>query len=73
MAVKVLEISIGQKDQLLNRKLIQDKNCYFNPTIDADGKWFISHEERNQVDSKEGIDWIDSLVEIDYNPVIEEI
>lgn len=73
MAIKVLEISVEQKNQLLNRKLISNENWYFNPVLDADNKWFISYEEQAQVEDKIGIEWIDSLIEIDYNPVIEEI
>lgn len=70
MVVKVLEISVGQKNQLLSRKLIQNKNWYFHPVLDAGNKWFISYEEQDQVDDKSGIGWIDSLPEIDHNPVI---
>jgi hypothetical protein len=62
----VLQISPGQKNQLLNRKLIAIYNWFFNPLQDTNNKWFISHEERNQVLDKQGIGWIDSLTEIEF-------
>lgn len=73
MVIQVLRISVGQKAQLENRKLITDKNWFFNPVLDEESLWFISVEEQEQVEDKSGIGWIDSLVLVDHNPIITEI
>lgn len=71
--IQVLRISLGQKIQLEVRRIKAAVNWFFNPVLDADGIWFISVEEQAQVDNKEGIGWIDSLVLVDHNPVVVEI
>ena len=68
--MKVRQITIEQKDLLIAQTW--DGVQYFNPTQDADGNWFISNEEVNGC-THEGVnEWIHELVEIDYNPIINE-
>ena len=68
--MKVRQITIEQKDLLIGQTW--DGVQYFNPTEDADGNWFISNEEVNGC-THEGLnEWIHELVEIDYNPIINE-
>lgn len=63
--MKVRQITVEQKNQLIGQKY--DGEQYFNPTLDADGNWFISNEEVNGCTT---IAWLLTLPEIDYNPVI---
>ena len=68
--MKVRQLTIEQKDQLIGQTW--DGVQYFNPTLDANGNWFISNEEVNGC-THEGVnEWIHELVEIDYNPIINE-
>ena len=68
--MKVRQITTEQKDLLIGQTW--DGVQYFNPTQDADGNWFISNEEVNGC-THEGVnEWIHELVEIDYNPIINE-
>jgi hypothetical protein len=68
--IKVRQITTEQKDLLIGQKWNQE--AFFNPTEDADGNWFISNEEVNGC-THEGVnEWIHELVEIDYNPIINE-
>lgn len=68
--MKVRQITTEQKDLLIGQTW--DGVQYFNPTLDADGNWFISNEEVNGC-THEGVnEWIQELVEIDYNPIINE-
>lgn len=68
--MKVRQITTEQKDLLISQTW--DGVQYFNPTQDADGNWFISNEEVNGC-THEGVnEWIHTLVEIDYNPIINE-
>ena len=68
--MKVRQITTEQKDLLIGQTW--DGVQYFNPTKDADGNWFISLEEVNGC-THEGVnEWIHELVEIDYNPIINE-
>ena len=68
--MKVRQLTIEQKNQLVGQTW--DGVQYFNPTQDADGNWFISNEEVNGC-THEGVnEWIHELVEIDYNPIINE-
>lgn len=66
--MKVRQLTIEQKDQLVGQKY--DGVQYFNPTLDANGNWFISNEEVNGCTT---IAWLSTLPEIDYNPVIVEL
>lgn len=47
-------------------------DMYFNPQLDADGNWFISEEEFEQIDQsiKDKYAFIANLEQIEYNPVI---
>lgn len=68
--MKVRQITTEQKDLLIGQKWNED--AFFNPLLDADGNWFISNEEVNGC-THEGVnEWIHELVEIDYNPIINE-
>lgn len=73
--MKVRQLTLEQKNQLVGQKY--DGEQYFNPTLDADGNWFISNEEVNgctlqQAESIPCDAWLLTLPEIDYNPVIVE-
>lgn len=63
--MKVRQLTIEQKDLLVGQTW--DGVQYFNPTLDANGNWFISNEEVNGCTT---IAWLLTLPEIDYNPVI---
>ena len=66
--MKVRQLTTEQKNQLVGQTW--DGVQYFNPTLDADGNWFISNEEVNGCTT---IAWLSTLPEIDYNPVIENL
>ena len=69
--MKVRQLTNEQKDLLIGQTW--DGVQYFNPTQDADGNWFISLEEVNGCTHENGaFEWIQELVEIDYNPIINE-
>ena len=68
--MKVRQITTEQKDLLIGQTW--DGVQYFNPTQDADGNWFISNEEVNGCPHEGVNEWIHELVEIDYNPIINE-
>jgi len=59
-----------QKDQLIGQKW--NNEAYFNPTLDADGNWFISVEEVNGCTHQGMVEWIHDLPLIPHNPVITE-
>jgi len=63
--MNVYKLTTEQKNLLTGQKW--DGEQYFNPTLDADGNWFISIEEVNGCNS---IEWIKTLPLIPYNPVI---
>ena len=65
--MKVRKLTEVQKDQLVGQTY--DGVCFFNPTLDADGNWFISNEEV-QFCNKVEFAWIADLPEIDHNPVV---
>ena len=66
--MKVRQLTLEQKDILVGQKW--NNEAFFNPTLDANGNWFISNEEVNGC-THEGVnEWIHDLIEIDYNPVI---
>ena len=74
--MKVRKITTEQKDLLIGQTF--DGVQYFNPTLDANGNWFISNEEVNgctliQAESIPCDAWLLTLPEIDYNPVITEL
>ena len=66
----VYKLTTEQKDLLIGQTW--DGVQYFNPTQDADGNWFISNEEVNGCTNEGVNEWIDELLEIDYNPIINE-
>lgn len=66
--MKVRQLTLEQKNQLVGQTY--DGEQYFNPTLDADGNWFISNEEVNGCST---IAWLSTLPEIDHNPIIVEI
>lgn len=68
--MKVRQLNLEQKDLLIGQTW--DGVQYFNPTLDADGNWFISNEEVNGCTNESVNEWIHELVEIDYNPIINE-
>jgi len=74
--IKVKQITQTQKQSLVNQTY--DGLQFFNPTLDADGNWFISIEEYNYLTLVRAneigvISWWFTLPEIDYNPVIPEL
>ena len=68
--MKVRKLTEEQKNQLEGQTY--DGVCFFNPTLDADGNWFISNEEVNYCDKVE-FGWINELPEIEHNPVVMEM
>ena len=66
--MKVRKITTEQKDILIGQKW--NDEAFFNPTLDANGNWFISNEEVNGCTHEGVTEWIHDLIEIDYNPVI---
>ena len=49
--MKVRELTIEQKTLLVGQKW--NNETFFNPVLDADGKWFISEEEYNALSDEE--------------------
>jgi hypothetical protein len=75
--VKVRKLTLEQKNILVG-KVWGFYGQEFNPTLDADGNWFISNEEVNgctlaQAESIPCDAWLLTLPEIDYNPIIPNI
>lgn len=75
--MKVRQLTLEQKN-ILTGKVWGFQGQVFNPTLDANGNWFISNEEYyfcGAIRQRElGIDsWFRLLIEIDYNPVISEL
>lgn len=68
--MKVRQLTLEQKDLLIGQKW--NDEAFFNPLLDADGNWFISNEEVNGCTNEGVNEWIHELVEIDYNPIINE-
>ena len=66
--MKVRQLTLEQKNQLVGQTY--DGEQYFNPTLDADGNWFISNGEVNACTT---IAWLSTLPEIDHNPVVISI
>ena len=74
--MKVRQLTKEQKNILAGQSY--DGVQFFNPTLDADGNWFISNEEVNgctlqQAESIPCDAWLLTLPEIDYNPVVSEL
>jgi len=68
--MKVRQLTTEQKDLLIGQTF--DGVQYFNPTLDANGNWFISNEEVNGCTHEGVSEWIHELEEIDHNPIINE-
>lgn len=66
--MKVRQLTIEQKDLLVGQTY--DGVQFFNPTLDANGNWFISNEEYFNCATDILFGW--TLPEIDYNPIITE-
>jgi len=60
-----------QKDQLVGQTY--DGVQYFNPTLDAEGNWFISNEEVDNCTHQGVTEWIHDLPQIPHNPVVSEL
>jgi hypothetical protein len=70
--MKVRQLTAEQKDLLNGQKW--NNQAFFNPTLDADGNWFISVEEVNGCTHENGaFEWIHELPLIAYNPVVSEL
>ena len=70
--MKVRQLTAEQKD-LLNGQMWNNQ-AFFNPTLDANGNWFISNEEVNNCTHENAAyEWIHELPEIDHNPVVSEM
>ena len=67
--MKVRQLTLEQKDLLVGQTY--DGVQFFNPTLDANGNWFISNEEFFNCTTSALFGWM--LPEIDYNPVISEL
>lgn len=73
--MEVYELTIAQKDSLIGQTF--DNVQFFNPVLDADGKWFISITEYNYLTLVRAneigvVSWWFTLPLIPYNPVITE-
>ena len=70
--MNVYKLTQEQKDLLNGQKW--NNQAFFNPTLDADGNWFISVEEVNGCTHENGaFEWIHELPLIAYNPVVSEL
>jgi hypothetical protein len=67
----VRQLTIEQKDALVGQTY--DGVQFFNPTLDADGTWFISNEEVNNCNHEGMVEWIHELPSIAYNPIVSEL
>lgn len=70
--MEVYKLNEEQKDILIGQTY--DGVQYFNPTLDADGNWFISVEEFNFLTSERAqglnvLEWWNILPLIDFKPV----
>ena len=63
----VYQLTQEQADSLIGVEFVPDN--YFNPIQDADDNWIITEQEVSQC----SIDWVKSLPQIEYNPVISTI
>jgi len=67
--MEVYKLTTEQKESLIGKTY--DSVQYFNPTLDANGNWFISVEEVNYCLNEDFL-WVKDLPTIEYNPVISE-
>ena len=66
----VYKLTEEQKNNLTGQSF--DGEQLFNPTLDADGNWFISIEEINYCTNQEFL-WVNDLPKLEYNPIILEL
>lgn len=64
--MNVLKLTEEQKNLLVGQEF--KKDSFFSPTLDNDGNWFISIEERDWNENEE-FSWINDLEEIPHNPI----
>lgn len=74
--MEVYKLTTEQKNALIGATY--DGIQYFNPILDANGNWFISIEEYNNLTLVKAqelnlIGWWFALPLINYNPVINEL
>jgi hypothetical protein len=70
--MNVYKLTIEQKDTLIGETY--DNVQFFNPTLDAEGNWFISVEEVNGCTHENGaFEWIHELPLIPFNSVVSEM
>jgi hypothetical protein len=72
--MNVYRLTIEQKNLLVGQEW-GAQGQLFNPTLDADGEWFISPEEVQGCTLQQAIsigcdDWLLSLPLIPYSPII---
>lgn len=65
--MQVVKITEEQKDLLVGQTW--DGVTFFNPTIDANGNYFVSQEEVNGCD-KPDFQWLKDCELIEHNPVV---
>ena len=68
--MEVYKLTEEQKNNLMGQSF--DGEQLFNPTLDADGNWFISIEEITYC-TKEEFLWVKDLPTIEHNPIIREM
>jgi hypothetical protein len=66
----VYKLTAEQANELQGVEYMKD--CYFSPTLDADGNYFISIEEIDQCVNKD-FEWINGLEPIKFNPIIADL
>jgi hypothetical protein len=64
--MKVKLLTAEQKDLLLGVEIANSH--FYNPSVDANGDWFISTEECDQT-TNSNYAWVKDLPEIDYTPI----
>jgi hypothetical protein len=64
--MNVYKLTTKQKDLLIGQTW--DGVTFFNPTIDADGNYFVSQEEVNGCNKPE-FQWLKSCELITHNPI----
>jgi hypothetical protein len=63
----VYKLTLAQKKKLVGVEFVTD--CVYNPSLDADGNWYISQEEIDQT-TDENFLWVKDLPQIEYNPIL---
>lgn len=66
----VVIITEKQKNLLLGKKL--DNTSFFNPILNANGKWVVSKEEIEQC-TNESFGFLNDLELTEHNPVVSEM